>query len=261
MYQVTDSSTTHGNKTPHGFGTPHRFPHRGSIAGDLLRLVEQLYPTGRVWNMPEGSDLVALHKAFNLSFLRVANAASGIIDSSFPDNENFLDDDATFWEYIYGITTNAALPIEQRRAVLYQRMAFPNNILPRQSFPYIQSQLQQAGFNVFIYENIFYDELGNHFYKTPEDILGLIPGSTEHGGTTQHGGGTQHGAGNFDVIANDLNPENYSTGGNLWPTFFIAGATITQMAFIDKARQIEFRELVLKLKPGHTVGYLFINYV
>lgn len=261
MYKVTNKSTAHGSGTPHGYKTPHRYPSKTSNSADLLNLAIQLYPTGRAWWLPENSNLANLHAGLNVSLLRLANDAYGIIDSSFPDNESFDDSDADFWENIYGIAYNPALTIQQRRAVLYQRMAYPNNILPRQSHTYIEAQLRQAGFNVHVYENIFYDIFGIHYYKTPADILGTMPGNVQHGGTTQHGGSTEHGGGNFEVIANKLDEESYSPGGVLWPTFFIAGDLIDQTATISLTRKTEFRELVLKLKPAHTVAYIFINYV
>lgn len=257
MYKLTDKSTAHGLNTPHGRNTPHRMPVKTSTLGDLLRLVQQLYPTGRVWNLPEGSKFSGLHEALNLSFLRLLNTANALIDSFFPDNANFDEDDATYWEYKLGIETNPSLTIEQRRANIMQKWSFRRNLKARQSRLYIQGQLQAAGFNVGVYSNTFP-------YKTPTDILGIMPPPTEHGGSTEHGSNTEHGGGNFDVIANSNQTEDYNIGGagNEWATFFIAGPTdIATMASIPKSREKEFRELVLKLKPAHLVAYIFINYL
>jgi uncharacterized protein YmfQ (DUF2313 family) len=264
MYQTTDKSTQHGLNTPYGPKTPHRIPTKTSTLRDLLRLVQQLYPTGRAWYLPEGSNFSGLHEAINLSFLRLINTAYATLDSRFPDNTNFDEDDAELWEYRFGLVTDESLTIEQRRANLLRKLSYRSNVKARQNFRYIQAQLQASGFNVGVYENIFFDGSGNKFYKTPADVLGVLPNSTQHGGNTMHGGNTEHGGGNFDVIANSNQPESFSIGGsgNQWATFFIAGPTaINTIAQIQKSREKEFRELVLKLKPAHLVAYIFINYI
>lgn len=263
MYQVNDKSTQHGFGTPYGPNTPHRMPTKSSTVNDLMKLVIDLYPTGRVWNLPENTDYAGLHQALNLSFLRLINTAYALIDSRFPDNTNFDEADATFWEYKFGIETNTDLTIEQRRANLLRKWSYRSNVAARQSLLYIQSQLQSVGFNVFLYSNGFVDGMGNKYYKTPADILGVMPNATEHGGGTQHGGNTEHGGGNYDVIANSNEAESFNVGGpeNQWATFFIAGPTIDTFASIPKTREKEFRELVLHLKPAHLVAYIFINYL
>lgn len=261
MYKKTDSSTQHGLKTPHGWRTPHRFPVKTSTSEDLLRIVGMLYPTGRAWYMPENSNFNNLHSALNKSFLRLINDGYASIDSNFPDNENFDDQDASLWEYRLGLNDSSHLTIEQRREIIYRKMAFPQNIKARQGNLYIQEQLNQSGFKVKVYENVFHDNDGQLFYKTPTDILDLQTAAVQHGEGTQHGAGTQHGGGNIEVIANSIESENYNVGGNLWATFFIAGNTLDQVANIEKSREREFRELVLKLKPAHLVAYIFVNYI
>ncbi len=263
MYQVSDKSTQHGLGTPYGPNTPHRIPTKTSTLSDLRKLVIDLYPTGRVWNLPENSDFSGLHEALSLSRLRLINTAYAAINSRFPDNTDFDESDATYWEYKLGLVTNPDLTIEQRRANLLRKWAYRRNKKARQDLLYIQGQLQAAGFNVGVYENIFYDGSGNRYSKTPADILGVMPNATEHGGDTQHGDNTEHGGGNYDVIANSNQAESFNVGGalNQWATFFIAGSTIDTFAAVQKTRQKEFRELVLKLKPAHLVAYIFINYI
>jgi uncharacterized protein YmfQ (DUF2313 family) len=262
MYQVSNNSTQHGLKTPHGFRTPHRFPVKSGTKEELMALANQLYPTGRVWNLSEQSKFNALHAAINLSILRLTADAYSLIDGSFPDNNNFTVDDATLWEYRLGLLAGT-LTLEQRKANILRKMAFPQNVKARQSVPYIESQLQQSGFNVRLYENIFYDVDGNLYRKEPADILSLQTGTVQHGGSTQHGAGAQHGGGNTEVVANEAFEENYNIGGadNLYATFFIAGNQLSEIATVEKSREREFRELILKLKPAHTVAFLFVNYI
>jgi hypothetical protein len=237
-------------------------PVKTATAEELIGLSADLYPTGRAFNMPNGSNLNNLHRGINMGLQRLIEAGAASLDSTFPDNENFNSADADLWEYRFGIPYNATLSIEERRAVLLRKMSFPQNIKARQGYRYVENQLQQAGFAVHVYENVFFDVLGHHYYLTPADILGTQPTGTQHGGGTQHGDATQHGGGNYAVIANSAEPnENYSTGGNLWATFFIAGDTLNSIATVPASRQREFRELVLKLKPAHLVGFLFVNFL
>jgi hypothetical protein len=264
MYEVTEKSTVHGIKTPHGFKTPHKFPVSGiaNLAGIMSDLASQLYPTGRAWYMNKGGVLDRFHLAFNVSFIRLINDAKATIDSSFPDNTNFSADDCALWEYRFGIVTNPALSLPERRAALLRRMGRGRNVPARQHKNYIQYQLQIAGFNVFVHENGFI-EGGVKVYKNPNDIIAGGSGVVQHGGTSQHGIGMQHGGGSAQVIANSYKPnEPYSVADDkLWATFFIGGEILGEMAEVPAKRQEEFRELVLKLKPAHLVAFTFINYV
>jgi uncharacterized protein YmfQ (DUF2313 family) len=261
MYQVTPSSTQHGLNTPHGSNTPHRLPSIDTTTPvDFFKMVELLYPTGTSWNLPENSQFKKLHDGINLSLVETAVDANGLLDASFPDNNNFDANDASLWEYRYGIEYNAALTLAQRRQNIYAAMAFPQNVLGRQSPSYIEASLREAGFDVHIYENIFFS--GSTLYqKTPQQVLGTVTTITQFGGGTQFGGQTQFGGGNFSVIANNETAESYNPGGILWPTFFISGATISTPADVSKFREREFRRLVLKLKPAHTVAFLIVNFI
>ncbi|MES2287271.1 MAG: hypothetical protein V4547_16385 [Bacteroidota bacterium] len=264
MYNKTIASTQHGINTPYGANTPHRYPTKTSTASDLLSVVDQLYPTGRAWNMPENGLLSALHSALNISFLRLIEDSAAVINNNIPDNELFEENDCDLWEYRLGLISNPTLSLTERRSLIFNKMGYPNNIKARQSASHIQHQLNQSGFNVGVYENAFYDAFGNRFYKLPSDIIAGGLTSTQHGWTTQHGGGTQHGSGGYEVIANSLQEgESYNVGGlsKLWSTFFIAGPdSIYDTAIIPSIRKTEFREQVLKLKPAHTVAFVFITH-
>jgi len=263
-YVVTDSSTQHGLDTPSGFATPHRFPQESKTSVDFFKMVELLYPTGRAWNLPEGGLFRAFHSAINLSLLQVALDAAATLDDTFPDNANFDAGDCTLWENRFGIEYNAALTTAQRRTNIYNFMAFPQNILGRQSPGYNEYSLQQAGFDVHIYENIFFDMSGNLIQKTPQQVLGTVTETTQLryiSPQTQLGANTQLGGVSFSVVANEETFENYSPGGILWPTFFIAGSAINVPASISQYRQTEFRRAVLKVKPAHTVAFLIVNFV
>lgn len=257
MYEVTEKSTMHGLGTPHGIRTPHRYPTTSdSLSVIFDDLITKLYPTGRAFYMKKNGTFNLLHQAINRSFIRVVQDGRLTIDGTNPNSVNFESNDATLWEYRLGLTTNLNIPLEQRKQAILRKMAYPSNIKARQHPSFIQSQLQLAGFDVYVHENTIP-------YKTPADIIALSLGTTQHANNVQHGIGTQHGSLNFDVIANyPYINENYTVGiDNLWATFFIGGENLGEVANVPSNRMVEFKELVLKLKPAHTVAFIFINFV
>ena len=258
-YEVTENSTVHGENTPHGFSVPHRMPlpnGQQSFTDIFNDLARQLYPTGRAWWMPKNGVFNNLHLSINRSFIRVIESCQSTIDSYFPDNENFTLQDALLWEYRLGLNLSQSATLEQRKQAILRKLAFPNNIKARQSRLFIESQLQLAGFDVYVHENL-------PPYQTPNNIISATLNEVQHGNGLQHGNGVQHGYSGFDVIANEATiSESYSVGsGNLWATFFIGGINLGDVATIPLNRVQEFKELVLKLKPVHTVAYTFVNYV
>lgn len=249
--------TVHKLTTVHSLLTPHKLPNESATQLDILRdLSVQLYPTGRAWYRPENGAFQNFHDAVNISFVRLLEDMQSFIDSTFPDNPNFTVDDAALWEFRLGLITNTSISLEDRKQALIRKLGHPNNIKARQHPFFIQEQLQLAGFDVYVHENTIP-------YQTPEDINSVSPDENQHGGDSQHGDGFSHGGNNFDVIANSIEPsEQYSVGGNanLWATFFIGGQVLGDMATVPASRLREFKELVIKLKPAHTVAFTFINY-
>lgn len=257
-----DNRTVHG-KFNFGFKTKHRFPTSNSDAKEISDLVSSLYPTGRVWYLPENGTYRKIHSVINKTFLNVKFYCKSMINSYFPDNEEFDNNDAEFWENKLGLITSNSLSLEQRKEIILRKMAFPQNIKARQGILYIQSQIDLYGFDCKVYENIFQDVNGDYYHESPENIIQQALLDTQHGGSTQHGLATQHGKGSFDVIANRISTEVYNIGGNshLWATFYIASKnSLFHGATIPASRKDEFRELILKLKPAHLVAFCLINY-
>lgn len=257
-----DNRTVHG-KFKFGFKTKHRFPTDITDQKTLMDVTNLLYPTGRVWLLPEGGAYKTIHAVFNAAFNKVKKDSELMIDSYFPDNDNFTEEDAIFWENKLGLFTMNSLSLEKRKEIILRKIAFPQNIKARQGLPYINDQLELYGFNVKVYENIFQNMDGTYYYLNPLAIMQASISNTQHGFPTQHGKSTQHGTGNFEVIANTIEDESFSIGGdsNLYATFFIASNTdLYQSGSIAAARKKEFKELILKLKPAHMVAFCFLNY-
>ena len=256
-------NTQHGENTKFGLNTPHKYPSKNEDKNNFLDLAINLYPTGSVWNMSEESFLRKLHSGFNISFLRLKKQADSIINKTYPDNQEFEEEDCLYWENKLGLMTNGNLSLNLRKDIILRKMTFPRNFKARQGILYLQEQLDVYGFDCKIYENKFFDSNGNLYQKTAMEIFGNSPSVIQHDEDIQHGGGTQHGSGNFDVIANNHLDENFPIGGdeNLWATFFIAAKnSMYEKGNVPLSRKREFRELILKLKPAHLVAFLFINY-
>ena len=233
----------------------------------IFRLLRLLYPRGRAFKLPYLGTFWKLTDALSLSLARAASDGVSILDSIIPDNTNFTAQDATDWERRLGMITNSTVSLTDRKLAIYRKMAHPNGQPARQHYLFIEFQLRLAGFDVRLYENRFL--VGSPAVmetKTPSDILGIPIGLAIYGDVAY--GETAYGSGWIDegitIISNNLEAvrdATFSFGANYRSTFYIAGSTITTFANVDADREIEFRELVLKLKPAQTVGIAFVNYI
>jgi hypothetical protein len=232
------------------------------VLDKILKLTKQLYPRGRVFKLFKDSDFEKLHIGLGLSEERAYNDALAILDSILPDNDDFTIDDTRDWERRLGLITNEAVPLIDRNLAILRKMNHPGTIPARQHFLYLEGQLQAAGFNVFVFENKFPDGGGGIETRTP----GVVSGSS--GTLVQHGpvnhGSTQHGKSFFDKVVNSINPDIdklFDVGSDLRSTFFIGDDPVGDFADVDAEREAEFRQLILKIKPAQTVGFMFINYI
>ena len=263
MSKFTD--TIHKLSTKFGFKTPHKYPSTPQEERGFIDLTDQLYPTGRAWRFVNSSSLEKLHKAINDIFISFRDDAYSIVNTVIPDNEFFTVEDCIYWEGKLGLVSNSQLTLQLRKEIILTKLSFPKNIKARQSLNYMQKQLISYGFTeVKIYANMFQNPDGSYYYLSPQDIATNASMVVQHGGTTQHGNSTQHGDSNFEVIANEITNEDYSTGGDayLWATFFIASPiSLYEKGAVPNIRKQEFKELILKLKPAHTVAFTLINYI
>lgn len=236
-----------------------------SVIEKILKLTDQLYPSGRAFKLPKDSDFKKLHEAIGLSEERAYNDALAILDSILPDNDNFSLDDAADWERRLGLITNLSVSLANRKLAIERKMNHPGTIPARQHYLYLEGQLQAAGFNVFVFENKFPDGFGGIETRDPITVSGGGAGTPIQMGDHQLGD-VQMGSGissglicvNYIDEAQDL---LFDVGSNLRSTFFIGANPVGDFADVDQNRKDEFRQLILKIKPAQTVGYLFINYV
>lgn len=251
-----DVNTQHSGSTVHKDSTVHKnylIEEKDFLL--LLSSFGKLYPTGRAFNQPKESLFHKFNEALNISFARVLRDAKLLLDYNIPDNDNFKKEDVLIWEDRLGLRGSDLVDLKDRKKAIYRKMGHPNNVKYRQSLGFIQYQLNIAGFSVFLHEN-------TPTYRTPEEVSNINPNEQQHSENVFHSSNTRHGEDNFKVIANSIEEvESYSVGSsNLWATFFIGGQALGSKANVPYGRLREFKELILKLKPAHTVAFTFINY-
>jgi hypothetical protein len=222
----------------------------------ILNLTKRLYPKGRAFRIPFGGSMEKFHKALAESENDAYSDALSILDSLLPDNANFSEADATEWERRLGLLTDETKTLAQRKELIEKKINHPGNIVARQHYLNLERELRAAGFDVYVHENL----LG----VSPDSILGTA--------TTMkavHRTGMQHGQVNHGekyqtkVVNSELQSADngFVVTSNYKMSFFIGGEILGEFADVDAARETEFRQLILKIKPAQTVGYLFINYI
>lgn len=255
----------------------------------LLRLTKQLVPTGRAWKMPEGGYHEALHIGLGISQAQAYDDALTILKSMLPDNDEFTEDDATDWERRLGITSSSLTYLEDRKDAILRKLAFPGINPAKGHYGYIESQLQDAGFNVYVYENLFpvyypdgYESV-SPLYILPDVITGRMGmnnmGQINMGNKVSYYkdqlilaqfGRFQMGDINMkqyvwaNKVANFIEEEKdykFNTTTNYAATFFIGGSTLGSYANVPAVRKNEFRQLILKLKQAQCCAFLYINYI
>ena len=224
-----------------------------SYSDKLLKLTKQLYPNGRAWWMRKSGIFEKIHEALTYSESLVIEKIRSISDSILADNENFTTEDASNWERALALFNNSSLSLYLRKQSILRKYKHPGDILYRQSSLYLQGQLQAAGFMVWVHENRFGDppsiyQLSSALYDT------FLYGSLNYGAFSNV---------SFDIIFNSIYDETGQIGdyNHQRAAFFIGGETFLDRVSLNKVREKEFRELVLKLKPAHTAAILFIDFI
>jgi len=246
----------------------------------ISKLTRQLLPTGRAFGNKLNGVNQKLFEATDKNISLLNSDAYSVLDSILPDNDNFTADDATRWEQRLGMITNTAVSLSDRKLAIIRKMNHPGTILARQSVDYLQDRLQAAAFDVYVYENgglsienvltanntstqLNQNQLGNfqlsNIYSYYSGLLEVVKLGQLNLGQFNLGQSFSN-----NVIANHIN-ENldapFYLGGNITRTFFIGDATLGTFANVDVNRKDEFRQLILRLKPVKSVGYLLINYI
>jgi hypothetical protein len=228
-----------------------------SEVSDIVALTRQLLPTGRAFNFPVGGMSDKYFTALATVEAEMLGRCVGVLDSILPDNPNFTEDDANDWAIRLGIYFTPGTTFADKKKAILRKYAHPGTIKARQNWRYLQAQLRAAGFDVYVHENP--DAL------SPYDVITEIPGTgLFHYTGSYHGEDVYHGDDVLYKVANSI----YDSVDALFEvpdadyssTLFIGGETLGSFATVDDDRRLEFRQLILTLKPAHLVAFLFINF-
>lgn len=211
----------------------------------IKKLNDELYPTGRAWWKKNTSVFYRIHEALSISESRVQSEIVNTQLSIIADNYSVSDISVDRWEEVYGLNSNGTKP--DRIKMIRQRMSYPGNVLARQSGSYIEQQLQIAGFDVYVHYKGAYN-----------------PASSVYGGFVY--GDTPYGkpADIYTICANNVQEDrdvDFNITLSLKACFYICGSNFGDTVSIPQNRKNDFRELILTLKPAHTIAVLFVNYI
>lgn len=236
-----------------------------TISEKIIYLIGSLFPKGRAFRFIGNNK--RLHEALSVSAVDLYNDSLSVLDSILPDNDNFTKNDATEWEVRLGLITNTNVSLEDRKAAILRKMNYPGTIPARQSYLYLERELRLAGFDVYVFENRW---LVGSEWRT--QTIGEVSGGVGFGEFQLNDfqlGESQLGGYFNNIVANSIyatEDENFDIGSNSRATFFIGGnkpvyGAVGTFANVNADREIEFRQLILKIKPANTVAYLFIDYI
>lgn len=228
----------------------------------ILRLVKRLFPKGRAFRISEGSTNERIEQTQILTKKEALDDVKNVLQEAVPDNIT-TSEEATRWEIRLGLPVNTTLALADRIAAIQRKYKHPGTILARQSVDYIEDQLALANFSqVKVFENIPRQDPGalagvdnNLIFETSTDW--------QHGENTEHGY-PYKGSIFKDVIANSLQADRdefWNVGDELGAIFFLGGDPLGTYVNVDASRELEFRQLILKLKPASHTAILFINFV
>jgi hypothetical protein len=233
------------------------------LSENIVKIKKQLLPTGRAFNVANDTYFHGLLRATALTEAQLYSDSIAILNSLLPDNDEFTSDDATDWERRLGLVTNLSTPLADRKLAIRRKMAAPGTQPAKGHYLYIQTQLQAAGFNVYVHENLFPLYPTGYENVAPNSLYGNSNFVTPQYGDFQYSD-FQYGGYYNNLVVNSIyqtDDSKFNIGNSLACTFFIGGQAIGTYANVLASREIEFRQLILSLKQTQLVGLLFVNYI
>ena len=250
---------------------------------DALKI---LMPNGKAFNFPYGLDIQKLHLALCKEPERLVIYGDAIRDAGNPGT--IPDDFICEWEAFLGLRCDSTLTMEQR----HQRIIGRYVSVGGQAKDYVKNVLNQAGFDVYVYENIPSEGQKTYTCLMGDKYLGdalcgefsdridprtipdgtLIVGSPDYtlekvyvatmggaylGDTVMGGLGDFQGARLIETVYSI--PADSTRYIFFW---FIAGSNgYFDTVDLPIERKNDFVELILKIKPAHTWCVANINWI
>ena len=214
----------------------------------ILKLTKQLFPTGRAFRIPSGGTFEKLLEGIALSEQRLVDTTLGLLNRIMADNIYFSLEDCADWEKRFAMGDNSAMYFDDRKSLIYRKYRYPGNVITRSSLLYIQHELQNAGFNVYLKDKVTSSQ---NFSFSQHEIDGEMGLDTEHNAYGVYS----------DILA------NYPTQIELFPldglTQFVRveGLRAWQQAEVPKESEISLKRLLLILKPVEVIFLLNVRYV
>lgn len=251
-----------------------------SIGEKIVALTKQLYPTGRAFRIPAGSELEKLHLAIGGPQTKAYQDAVSILNAILPDNDKFLEADAADWERRLGLITNTSVSLSDRKLAILRKLSAPGRNPAKGAAKYIEGQLRAVGFDVYVHENIpVMDPLDvmitegiGELDEVESDEIDLGGSDTFFADLFTDGielDEVELGEAELDEtyfknkVVNHIDEEKdiVFDVGDFSSIIFIGGQTKGTFANVYVNRKAEFRQLILKLKHTHITAYLLINYI
>lgn len=195
------------------------------LRNNLKSLLRQLYPTGRAWKNPIGSDGDKVLTVKSNALARHLYDVEEFVSTILPDNDLFNASNATNWERRLGLDYDVTtLTLEERKAEILRKLSYPGGFKNTLTLEFLEYQLRASLFDVRVYRN---------------------PSLSQPAGT--------------ELIANSVEKEEGFSVTNFNYSFIIAGDTVDTQAIIDSRRRNEFMRKILRYKPMHMVCFLLSN--
>lgn len=251
-----------------------------SISEDLKKVTQQLYPTGRAFGVNKDGVRDELEDALIIQEVEFYNESMDILNELLPDNDDFTTQFATNWEQRLELITDPLLSLADRKAAILRKMNHPGDIPARQSWDYMQEQLQLANFDVYVHDNttgmdinqvlsnnsaiyqLGQGQLGQYQLASVQSIFSSYFTCTQLG-NSQLGQGQLGYCENYSrKVVNNINWEKdqYFIINDWYKVFYVGAINLGDFADVLTTRREEFRQLILKIKPVNTVAVLLINY-
>ena len=260
-----------------------------SFRKSFVTALKKSLPTGDAFQGEPNTDSHKYHEATSTVFAEALDdfiSVQNLTIPKVPVDEDFTIQDLMRLENAYGLLINNSVPTQDRVNSVLQKMRGAFGYEGRSSAQWLQDQLFNAGFEVYVLENKFSDGGGGYETKIPRWEFGdIFLASDEYMGNETPPKEAIMGRNTLTVtsepkIVNSIYPEEDSAfdlgdledenNPLLKGTFFLTGGTggavgvkgiadYDSDASIPANRELEFRILVLANKPAHTVALQHIK--
>lgn len=241
----------------------------------FFRIFEHLLPHGRAWRITFAKNLRQFFAGLSQPLDSVKQFIDQIYEDLFPATSRSRDETGGSgaleeWESQYGLVPSDPTDFDARRAALAAKWQAQGG----QSPAYIESVLQAAGFDVYVYD--FWSAGPPYVARDPHDYTTTPRVSTYRCSafTSQPTCSAFDGQPRCNAFLNndphylvnkDLTrraPPLIPNNPDVYPYFmYVGGPTFGDVAEVAAERRDEFERLLLRLRPSHLWIVTLVDYV